>query len=46
MPVYMDGGITIKIAEMIKSHGVDVMVVGNGLYNQGPLAQTVEDYRR
>ena len=30
---------------MIKKHGVDVMVVGNGLYNQGPLQQTVTAYR-
>ena len=46
MEVYMDGGITIEIADMIKNNGVDVMVVGNGLYNQGPLAKTVEAYRR
>ena len=45
MDVYMDGGITLEIAEMIKKHGVDVMVVGNGLYNQGPLQQTVAAYR-
>jgi ribulose-phosphate 3-epimerase len=46
LSVYMDGGITLEIAETIKKHDVDVMVVGNGLYNQGPLEQTIAAYRR
>jgi ribulose-phosphate 3-epimerase len=43
--VYMDGGITVEIGKRLKKEGVDVLVVGSGLYNQGPTDKIVKAYK-
>ena len=43
IPIAVDGGINVNIAERLRLEGVDILVVGSGLFKTKNLSETVQE---